>query len=396
MMNNAQRADNEGTKRPNQHKGKALFVASVYTHLAAFHIPFVKMLQEWGYEVHAAASSAEGHKEKVEEAGVVCWEIPFARSPYSPANIAACRQLKALLRENHFDLIHVHTPVAAFLGRYLAKKTGQGPVIYTAHGFHFYKGAPLQNWIVYYTAERLAARWTDALVVMNQEDYDNALRMGFRPGENLFFVHGVGVDLEAYSAGSLHEGSVRKELGIPDSNFVVTCIAEMNANKNHIFLLEAWKRIALRYPESHLVLVGTGKLRAQVEEIVRRQRLPHVHFLGYRRDVPNILNESDVFVLVSKREGLPKSVMEAMAAGKPVVASDVRGNRDLVEHGRTGFLVRLGDVDGLAAALEKLILDPDLRAVMGTAGKEKIRDYSLENVVQEMAAIYDYYLNAHK
>jgi hypothetical protein len=126
----------------------------------------MKMLQGWGYEVHAAASSAEGHKERVEEAGMISWEIPFARSPYSPDNLEAYRRLNDLLKEHRFDLIHVHTPVAAFLGRYLAKKTGQVPVLYTAHGFHFYKGAPWKNWLIYYTAERLAARWTDGLIVL--------------------------------------------------------------------------------------------------------------------------------------------------------------------------------------------------------------------------------------
>ena len=142
---------------PHRGSGKVLFIASVYTHLAAFHIPFMKMLQERGYEVHAAASSSEGRREDVERVGVTCWEIPFARSPYSPANIQAYRRLKDLLREHHFDLIHVHTPVAAFLGRYLAKATNQGAVLYTAHGFHFYQGAPRRNWLIYYTAERIAS-----------------------------------------------------------------------------------------------------------------------------------------------------------------------------------------------------------------------------------------------
>ncbi len=371
--------------------GKVLFLATVYTHLAAFHIPFMRMLQGWGYEVHAAASSAEGHKEEVDAAGVVCWEIPFARSPYSQGNLEACRQLKALLREHRFDLIHVHTPVAAFLGRYLAKKTGQGPVLYTAHGFHFYKGAPWKNWVVYYTAERLAARWADGLIVMNGEDYENARRMGFEPDKNLFYVHGVGVDLSSFEAPPA-AGGIRREFGLAESDVVVTCVAEMNPNKNHDFLLEGWKGVAGGHPHCHLLLVGTGELKSHLEEKVKREQIPRVHFLGFRRDVPEILRDSDIVTLTSKREGLPRCVMEAMAAGKPVVATDVRGNRDLVDDGHTGFLVRLGDVCGLAAALERLICDPELRASMGAAGRERIRDYSLERVLGEMSGVYSRYL----
>ncbi len=370
---------------------RVLFLATVYTHLAAFHVPFMKMLQGWGCEVHAAASSAEGHKERVEEAGVICWEIPFARSPYSPANLDAYRCLKALLREHRFDLIHVHTPVAAFLGRYLAKKTGQGPVLYTAHGFHFYKGAPWKNWLIYYTAERLAAVWTDGLIVMNGEDYENARRMGFEPDKNLFYVHGVGVDLRSFEAPPAAYG-IRRELGIEASDVVVTCVAELISRKNHAFLLAAWQELTRRCDHGHLLLVGTGEKMGALQQRVEQEQIPRVHFLGYRKDVPQILGETDIATLVSKHEGLPKCIMEAMAAGKPVIATNVRGSRDLVEDGCTGFLVRLGDAAGLAAALERLARDPELRISMGAAGREKIREYSLQRVLAEMAEVYGRYL----
>lgn len=371
--------------------GKILFLATVYTHLAAFHIPFMRFFKDQGYEVYAAASSAEGRREDVEKAGGICWEIPFARSPYSPANFKAYWRLKALLREHRFDLIHVHTPVAAFLGRYLAKKTGQGPVLYTAHGFHFFKGAPWKNWLIYYTAERLAARWTDGLIVMNGEDYENARRMGFEPEKSLFYVHGVGVDLSSFAAPS-SRNVIRQELGLMASDVVITCVAEMNPNKNHDFLLDAWSRVAAGNSHCHLLLVGTGELKNYLEEKVKRKHIPRIHFLGFRWDVPEILRESDIVTLTSKREGLPRCIMEAMAAGRPVVATNVRGNRDLVDDGCTGYLVEPGEVEGLAVALERLARDPELRASMGAAGREKIKDYSLDRVLAEMAAIYGRYL----
>lgn len=375
-----------------QRSRSVLFVASVYTHLTAFHIPFMKLLQEKGYDVYAAASSAEGRKDDVEAAGVTCWEVPFARSPYSPANVQAFRQLRALLKEHHFDLIHVHTPVAAFMGRYLAKVTNQGPVLYTAHGFHFYKGAPRRNWIIYHNAERLAARWTDGLIVMNGEDFDNAQKLGFEPEKNLFYVHGVGVDLTKFSNPVAEKGNIRATLGIGPGDVVVTCVAEFNDNKNHLFLLEAWREFTQQYNHGHLLLVGTGEKMGALQQRVKQEGMPRVHFLGYRGDVPQILRETDIVTLVSKREGLPKSIMEAMAVGKPVVVTNVRGNRELVEHGKTGLLVELGDVPGLVKGLERLTSDSELRAAMGAAGQEKIRDYSLEKVLVEMAGIYDRYL----
>nr|BAL55460.1 glycosyl transferase family 1 [uncultured Acetothermia bacterium] len=373
-------------------QGKALFVATVYTHLTAFHIPFMKLLQSWGYEVHAAASSAEGRREEVEAIGVKCWDIPFVRSPVSLRNIIAYRKLKALLTQEQFDLIHVHTPMAAWLGRLAVKRTNQGPVLYTAHGFHFYRGAPWPYWLFYYPAERLAARWTDGLIVMNKEDLERAKHMGFKEGENLFYIHGVGVDLERFSSVPENGALIQEELGLEAHNRVVTCVAEFIPRKNHDFLLDAWKLVAHAEEKAHLLLVGEGRLCKAIESRVQQDRIPRVHFLGFRRDVPSILAASDILVLTSKHEGLARCIMEAMAAGKPVVATDVRGSRDLVEHEVTGLLVQLGDVEGLAQAILRLIRDPELRQRMGQAGREKIKAYSLDHVLQEMAIIYERYL----
>ena len=369
-----------------------LFVATVYSHLAMFHIPFMRLLQNMGYVVHAAASPAEGHKEEVEAAGVTCWNIPFTRSITSCDNWRAYWKLRTLLSKKRFDLVHVHTPVAAWFARLASKSTHQRPVLYTAHGFHFYKGAPWRYWLIYYTAERIAARWTDGLIVINEDDLANARKMGFVLGKNLFYVHGVGVDLERFKPASDISLFIRQELGLIENNVVVTCVADFISNKNHSFLLTAWKRVALKEPRARLLLLGDGKLYGAMGERVQKENIPRVQFLGFRKDVHQILQESDILVLVSKREGLSKCIMEAMATGKPVVATNVRGNRDLVEHGVTGFLVELGDVQGLVKALIRLIRDPDLSCRMGEAGRDKIQDYALERVLGEMKEIYSRYL----
>ena len=371
-------------------KRKVLFLATVYSHLAAFHLPFMRLLEEKGYEVHAAGSF-DGREGDVAGEGFKCWDIPFARSPYSQRNFRAWKKLKELFLNNYYDLIHMHTPVAAFLGRYLGRKTKQGKLLYTAHGFHFFGGAPWRNWLVYYSAERIAARWTDGLIVMNEEDLKNARRLGFKDGENLFYVHGVGVELERYFRPG-EEDTLRPELGLGPDEVLVSCVGEFNPNKNQTFLLQGWKEVAARCGNAHLLLIGTGELASNLKEKAKQEKIQRVHFLGYRRDVPQILQSIDIAVLTSKREGLPRCIMEAMAAGKAVVASDVRGNRDLVEDEKSGFLVKLGDEKALFQALVKLIEDKALRQKMGAAGREKIKAYSLEQVLGEMERIYMLFL----
>ncbi|OQP10741.1 glycosyltransferase family 4 protein [Geobacillus thermoleovorans] len=372
------------------HKRKILFSATVYAHLAAFHKPFIQLLQDKGYEVHAAANPDHGRKAEIEEMGVVCWDIPFSRSPYDRSNVWAMRELKRLFHTHRFDLIHVHTPVASFLVRYMAKKCGQGPVLYTAHGFHFYQGAPLQNWLIYYTAEKWAARWTDGLVVMNEEDYGNGKRLGFKEDESLFFVHGVGVSIDQY--GVQGDANIRGQLGIPDSDVVITYIAELNWNKNHLFLLRNWKKILRRASNVHCLIIGKGEAEEELKQYVKHNELHHIHFLGFRHDVPMILSQSDIVTLLSFREGLPRCVMEAMASKKPLVVTNIRGSRDLVQHGVNGFVVNLEDDDALTESFIQLIRDPKLREKMGQSSFERIQPYRLEHVLTEMEDVYSRFL----
>ncbi len=372
--------------------GKVLFVATVFTHLAAFHLPFMRLLQEWGYEVHAAASPTEGRVDEVEAAGVICHDIPFARSPVRVDNIRAYRAIKALFERVQFDLIHVHTPMAAWVTRFAAHRAGQRPVLYTAHGLHFYRGAPWSYWALYYPAERLAARWTDGLIVMNREDLERAKRMGFREHANLFFVHGVGVDLTRFSSDPAEARVLRQNLGLDSTDPVVACVAEFNSNKNQAQLITAWPHVASRFPNATLLLVGEGPLREALQRKVVQAGMANVQFLGHRGDVELILAASDVFVLPSRREGLPRSIQEAMATGKPVIATDVRGSRDLVEDGVTGLLVEVGDANGLAQAITRLLGDDGLRQEMGGVARVRVRAYGLDRVLEEMAGVYGHYL----
>ncbi|MBS3984047.1 MAG: glycosyltransferase family 4 protein [Selenomonadales bacterium] len=376
-------------------KRRVLFIASVYHHLASFHVPFMQLLQREGFEVHAAA--AYGHRQcDLLAIGVQCWDVPFARTPCSLGSGRAFLRLLALMRTQHFDLIHVHTPIAAFLGRLTAKLTGQGKVLYTAHGFHFYSGSPWYNWLIYYTAELIAAHWTDGLITINIEDFDRAKKMGFWPNVNLFFVPGVGVDVQAFRGHDIARQYVRGECGIAEDDVVVTCVAELNENKNQSFLLDAWSECVRQHARTHLWLVGSGGQENELRRKVQRENIANVHFLGYRTDVVQILHESDIVTLVSKREGLPRCIMEAMAAGKPVVATDIRGNRDLVVNGETGLLVGLQDSNGLARAFAILINNKGTRNAMGSAGLSRVKEFDLGCVMEHMSAIYQSYLQVDK
>jgi len=372
---------------------KILFVATVESHLLNFHIPFMKLLQEKGYEVHVATKLGNREQE-FDDIGVIKHNIDFSRSPYSPKVFKSLQQMEKLLTEIRFSLVHVHTPVAAFVTRLACQRTNTHPVLYTAHGFHFYKGAPLKNWLLYYNMEKLAAHWTDGLITINEEDYKAAQKFKLRRNGKVFFVPGVGVDIVslAQRIASMDRSEKRKELGLSVDTAVAITVGELNANKNHIQALKALSKLTkLNF---HYIIVGNGESEQELKKAVNELMLQNkVSFLGFRRDVPELLAASDVFILTSRREGLPRAVMEAMAAGLPIIATDVRGNRDLVKSGENGYLVPLDDVEQTAIAIERLIDSENLRRSMGEKSKELVKQYDLQRVLEEMEEIYDNILN---
>ena len=372
---------------------KVLFVATVESHLLNFHIPYMKLLQEKGYEVHVATKLGNRQQE-FDEIGVIKHNVDFSRSPYSPKVFKSLQQMEELLKKIRFSLVHVHTPVAAFITRLACQRTNTHPVLYTAHGFHFYKGAPLKNWLLYYNMEKLAAHWTDGLITINEEDYKAAQKFKLRKNGKVFFVPGVGVDVASLEQRipSINRSEKRKELELSVDTAVIITVGELNANKNHIQVLEALSK--LNKTNFHYLIVGNGeseqKLKKAVNELMLQDK---VSFLGFRRDVPELLTASDVFILTSRREGLPRAVMEAMAVGLPIIATDVRGNRDLVKSGENGYLVHLNDIEQTAMAIEQLTNSEDLRRSMGEKSKELVKQYDLKNIIPQMEEIYDLFLS---
>lgn len=313
-----------------EQKKKVLFVATVVkTHINTFHLPFLKMFKEYGWEVHVAAKN-----DFVDEPCVIpnCdrhFDIDFARSPFSKSNIKAYKQLKQIIETNHYDIIHCHTPVAGVLTR-LAARTAKGTtVIYTAHGFHFYQGAPLINWLVYYPVERVCGKFTDKLITINQEDYHRANSWRLRNNGKIYYVPGIGVDLEEIQNISINKVQKKKEIGISNDVKVLLSVGELNKNKNHEIIIRVLSKLTNK--NFIYLICGNGELKEYLKNLAKELGVSDkVKFLGYRKDVLEIYKIADLFLFPSKREGLPCSLIEAMACGLPCVASDVRRNKDLL------------------------------------------------------------------
>ena len=365
-------------------KKKVLFTATVIIHIKSFHLPYIKWLKEQGYEVHVAAKN-----DFINELCVIpnCdkyYDIQFARFPFSKTNIKAYKQLKKLIQENNYEIIHCHTPVAGVLTRLAARNNKNTTVIYTAHGFHFFKGAPLLNWLIYYPVERFCARYTDKLITINKEDYGRAKQFKLRKNGKLYYVPGVGIDLDEIENIKVDIKKKKAELGIQENTPVLLSVGELNKNKNHETVLQVLSK--LKDKNFIYLICGRGVLKEYLERKIQELHLENkAKLLGYRSDVIEILKIADLFIFPSKREGLPMSVIEAMATGLPVIASNVRGNRDLIAK------EKLFEPDD-AAALTNLIKN-QLEAIENKELKKvayaNLEQYSLKNVLKQMAEIYE-------
>lgn len=368
---------------------KVLFVATVVRlHINMFHKPFLRWFHEQGWQVDVAASNDYEDKS---ECVIPCCDhfycMPFERSPIRKGNLLAYRQLKKLLDTEHYDLIHCHTPMGSVIARLAAgsARNRGTKVIYTAHGFHFFDGAPLVNWLVYYPIERILARRTDLLLTMNGEDYARAKTF---PAKEVRKVDGVGLDLSRFvPATPEQKREVRQMLGLGENDFFAISVAQLIKRKNHIVLLNAVSR--LRDPAFHLFICGDGVQEQELRQAAAALGVEkQVHFLGFRKDVHRLCSAADLFLFASVQEGLPVAVMEAMACGLPIVASDIRGNSDLIEPGKGGWLVQPDDVDGFAAAIRGIMADRAGLERMRAHNLEKVQRYGIEAVTAQMAQIY--------
>lgn len=349
----------------------------------------MKMLREHGYEVHVAARDnlAEKNGLKMEYADRV-FDVPFERSPLDCKNIAAYKELKAILRENTYDIVHTNTPVASVLTRMAARKYRRSgaKVFYTAHGFHFYDGAPLKNWLLYYPIEFLASCWTDVLITMNQEDYRRAAKLR---AKEVRFVHGVGVDLKQFDLrwDDTQREQKRQALGVAADEIMLLSVGELNKNKNHEVIIRAISE--MDHSKIKYFICGNGPLETYLKDLIKELNLNDcVELLGYRRDIAELNQVADLFVFPSLREGLPVALIETMAAGNAVVSSDIRGARDLIEQNKGGMLCEPKNKDAFQIAIRALIENSVQRNDFGKYNQTVAKVYSLQNIVSEYGVPY--------
>lgn len=342
-----------------------------------------------GHEFYSVAnrskSTAADIREDSEKYGVKLLHIDLARSPFSLQNLKAYKQLVKIIRSEKIDYIHCNTPVGGVLGRLAGKKCKVKKVIYQAHGFHFYKGAPLLNWLLFFPIEWICSFFTDVLITINQEDYHFAKK--HMHAKEIRYIPGVGIDVTKYQNIQVDKAAKRKELGIPVEGIVLLSVGELNENKNHRVVVEALEK--MKRNDIYYVICGIGNQKEALEQLaeelgVRKQLI----LLGYRNDIIEINHCSDIFVFPSKREGLPVSLMEAMIAGLPCVVSKIRGNVDLIEDGKGGFLCDLHHPDEFKEKLNYLVTNQEIRKKFGKENREKIKRFSHETVKQEMEETY--------
>lgn len=378
-----------------------LILTTTRDFLGKFETGNVKILKEMGYSVHYAANMEDQrdlfYEKDMEELGIYVHHIDIERSPYMARNNKrAFHQLTEIVRKYRISVVHCHTPVGGVLGRLLGRYfAGDGvKIIYTAHGFHFYKGAPLINNSVYYCAERLLAHYTDILVVINEEDYTSATRFRLRKGGRVYRVPGVGLDTDRYHIFTDEERlRGRKALGIKEDQLFIVSLGEINENKNQIAVLRALAFMRESGQDISGVvygICGDGFFREYIEKQIRNMRLEdQAKVFGYRRDVQEILGCADASVFPSKREGLGMAALESLAMGVPVIASDNRGTREYMKDGQNGYVCGAQDIKGFAGGINKIwFMNEDEKKKMKVRCRETAERFEKRYTEKIMREVY--------
>lgn len=370
---------------------KILFVATVPEHFEYFYTPYFEMLNAGGWEVYTACCGCESFPACKKN-----YRLSISRSPLKLANVKALFELKRIIGENDFDIIHCNTPVGGALARIAARRARKKgtAVIYTAHGFHFYRGAPLAGWLVFYPVEKMLSRLTDCLVTINAEDYETAVKK--LKAKKTVFIQGVGYDDSKYFKPSADaKRRLRLENGFGSGEILLVYVAELNANKNQALLIRAMAKIGARYPEARLLLVGPDSENGKCLHLAQSLGLTEkVIFTGRRDDVDTILPMCDIGVASSLREGLPVNIMEALACGLPVVASDNRGHRALIKNGENGFIISPDDPGAFADAVMRLLGDAALYDTLSENAAASVGANARSNIAVDMKKLYDETLSA--
>ena len=301
-------------------------------------------------------------------------------------NKIAYKNLMHILKNNDIDVIHCNTPVGGLIGRLCGKKRHTRKIIYTAHGFHFYKGNSKIKNFIFKTAEKIMAKWTDAIITMNKEDYENAKKFKLRKNGHVYFVHGVGIDLSKFST-IVYDDSLREMLGFKNDDILLISAGDLVPRKNYSVAIKAVAK--LNNNKVHYLICGIGPEKDHLIQLAKNLNVEkQIHFLGYRNDILKLMKISNIFIFTTLQEGLPRSLMEAMASGLPCVVSKIRGNVDLIENGVNGFLCNPNNPIEFSNAISILIENHQLMLQMKEENLNSIKNFSVEIVKKEIENIY--------
>lgn len=377
-------------------KPKALIVASVASMIDQFNMQNIELLLENGYDVDVACNCKEGNTisderiseliDELKKNNVTTYHVPIPRKVTDIKNIIySIKFIKKLYTENGYTLMHCHSPIGSVVARVAAiseRKKGM-KVIYTAHGFHFYKGAPKKNWLIFYPIERICSSFTDVLITINKEDY--AFAKKHMKANQVEYVPGVGIDTKKFIIPNFNVAEKKAELGLKDKDIMILSVGELNQNKNHEVVVRAISK--LKNPNVHYFIAGKGDKEQYLDELAKELDV-NLRLLGYRTDIIELLNTADIFAFPSFREGLSVALMEAMAAGLPCVVSRIRGNVDLIEEKVNGFWCDAEDIDAFAISLNQLIAHKELRKQMCVANQKKVGQNDSAQIIMKMSKIY--------
>ncbi|MEK4326633.1 glycosyltransferase family 4 protein [Paenibacillus sp. FSL R7-0312] len=374
---------------------KVLMLASVASMIEKFNMSNIRILMDLGYEVHIAANfeysntSSENRiiefKKELEGLGIRHYHIDFSRKVTSiSSHILAYRQIAELMSQNQYEFVHCHSPIGGVCGRIAAKRT-RTKVIYTAHGFHFFKGAPLKNWLLYYPIERALANYTDVLITINHEDYNRASK-SFK-AKKVKYIPSVGLNTEEFNSIVVDKEAKRREIAVPEDAIMFLSVGELDSRKNHETPIRALANINNK--NLYYVICGTGHLLEYLKNLCKELGVEkNVLLLGYRTDIAELCKSSDIYIFPSQREGLGMAALEGMSVGLPLISSYINGIRDYTEDGKTGFCLHPFDINGFGIAMEQLAGDADLRRKMGIYNQSVVENFEIQKVNKIMSGIY--------
>lgn len=364
---------------------KRILVTSTDLMMVQFLLPHIRNLAENGYTVEIACSDVGGRMEEIYKKINDCVKkihiVNLHRSPINPGNFKGLGEMKRIIEQGHYDIIWTNEPVMGVVTRLAAKKARKRgtKVLYMVHGFHFFDGAPKQNWLIYYPIEKMMASKADVICTVNHEDYNRAKKFKVK---EVKYIHGIGINTARLTIGE-NRKDIREELKLSEDDFLVLSVGELNENKNQKVIIQAIS--LLKDKNIHYILCGKGDQMDTLKNLVKEKKLEkNVHFLGYRTDVVDICSQADVYVMPSKREGLPVASLEAMYCGLPLVTSNIRGLTDVMKNGVSGYMCNPEDARGFAKGIKKLKENPEMRKNMGEHNRETVKPYCIEETKKEV------------